>query len=280
MPWFRRKQARGGGATRRPLPRRARKPPQHGRGSRREAAPPPRQPRRQGRGRTRPRGREQAERSKPEGPKAKRRKKDGRARRRAGAASRSAVRSRGSRRRSSSRSTSARSASPCSRTAASSRSTSSGPDAGRSPATSTRASSTTSYPGMEAAFVDIGLEKNGFLFVDEIVGPELEGKRPRAAHPGLIQPRPGGARPGRQGPDEDEGGAADDGDLAAGPLRRLRPDGDGLGVSRRLEDDERDRLRRIFKEISPRRAGSSSARRPRALRRRIAGDLAFLMKLW
>src|SRR5207247_10437661 len=32
-------------------------------------------------------------------------------------------------------------------------------------------------PGMEAAFVEIGLEKNGFLYVDEIVGPELEGKR-------------------------------------------------------------------------------------------------------
>src|SRR5207253_4357403 len=29
-------------------------------------------------------------------------------------------------------------------------------------------------PGMEAAFVEIGLEKNGFLYVDEIVGPELE----------------------------------------------------------------------------------------------------------
>ena len=30
---------------------------------------------------------------------------------------------------------------------------------------------------MEAAFVEIGLEKNGFLYVDEIVAPELEGKR-------------------------------------------------------------------------------------------------------
>src|SRR5260370_1190164 len=27
---------------------------------------------------------------------------------------------------------------------------------------------------MEAAFVEIGLEKNGFLYVDEIVGPEIE----------------------------------------------------------------------------------------------------------
>ena len=32
-------------------------------------------------------------------------------------------------------------------------------------------------PGMEAAFIEIGLEKNGFLYVDEIVVPELEGKR-------------------------------------------------------------------------------------------------------
>src|SRR5205814_619613 len=32
-------------------------------------------------------------------------------------------------------------------------------------------------PGMEAAFVEIGLEKNGFLYVDEIVVPELEGRR-------------------------------------------------------------------------------------------------------
>ena len=31
-------------------------------------------------------------------------------------------------------------------------------------------------PGMEAAFVEMGLEKNGFLYVDEIVIPELEGR--------------------------------------------------------------------------------------------------------
>ena len=30
---------------------------------------------------------------------------------------------------------------------------------------------------MEASFVDIGLQRNGFLYVDEIVVPELEGKR-------------------------------------------------------------------------------------------------------
>ena len=36
-------------------------------------------------------------------------------------------------------------------------------------------------PGMEAAFVDIGLERNGFLHVDEIVLPGGE-KVPRRGH--------------------------------------------------------------------------------------------------
>src|SRR4029453_3317141 len=31
-------------------------------------------------------------------------------------------------------------------------------------------------PGMEAAFIEIGLEKNGFLYVDEVIAPELEGR--------------------------------------------------------------------------------------------------------
>src|SRR5918998_978527 len=34
-------------------------------------------------------------------------------------------------------------------------------------------------PGMEAAFVDIGLEKNGFLYVDEIVLPDVDTKERR-----------------------------------------------------------------------------------------------------
>ena len=80
---------------------------------------------------------------------------------------------------------------------------------------------------MEAAFVEIGLEKNGFLYVDEIVGPELEGQAPRSPHPGPDQPRPGDPRPGGQGPDEDEGRPPDDRDLAPRPLRRLRPAGRG-----------------------------------------------------
>ena len=93
----------------------------------------------------------------------------------------------------------------------------------RSQGTSTRASSTTCLPGMEASFVDIGLEKNGFLYVDEIVVPELEGKQRTARRiQELIERGAGGARPGGQGPDGHEGRPADDRDLPPGTLPRLR----------------------------------------------------------
>ncbi len=34
-------------------------------------------------------------------------------------------------------------------------------------------------PGMDAAFVDVGLERNGFLYVDDIADPEDGEKRPK-----------------------------------------------------------------------------------------------------
>ena len=85
-------------------------------------------------------------------------------------------------------------------------------------------------PGMEAAFVDIGLERNGFLHVDEIVLPDGEqapkrgrgsGKRDQRAD----QVRPGDPRPGRQGPAEVEGRPALDERLDRRPLPGLRAAG-------------------------------------------------------
>ncbi len=76
---------------------------------------------------------------------------------------------------------------------------------------------------MEAAFVEIGLEKNGFLFVDEIVGPELEGRRPRGRRiTDLISRGEEVLVQAVKDPMKDEGCAAHDRDLAAGPLRGLR----------------------------------------------------------
>ena len=87
-------------------------------------------------------------------------------------------------------------------------------------------------PGLEAAFVDIGLDKNGFLHVDEIVIPGVEQvKRGRGsgrhAHHRPAQARPGDRRAGRQGPAQDQGRAAVDGAHDRRPLHGLRPDGRG-----------------------------------------------------
>ncbi len=85
-------------------------------------------------------------------------------------------------------------------------------------------------PGMEAAFVDIGLERNGFLHVDEIVTPDGKAvpKRGRGRgrqHRRAAEARPGDHRPGRQGPPEDEGSPAVHAALHRRPLSRLHAAG-------------------------------------------------------
>ena len=85
-------------------------------------------------------------------------------------------------------------------------------------------------PGMEAAFVDFGLERNGFLHVDEIVTPDGKAApaarpRPRPQHRRADQARPGDRRPGRQGPAEDQGRPPLDAALDRRPLPRLHAAG-------------------------------------------------------
>src|ERR1035437_2106210 len=81
--------------------------------------------------------------------------------------------------------------------------------------------------GLEAAFVDIGLEKNGFLHVDEIVLPGVEarrGRKPgRTQHHRHAQAGPGDRRAGRQGPAEDQGRASVDGPHDRRALHGLCP---------------------------------------------------------
>jgi len=103
-------------------------------------------------------------------------------------------------------------------------------------------------PGLEAAFVDIGLEKNGFLHVDEIVLPGVETPR---------RGRGGGRRiadllkPGQEivvqvvkDPLKTKGARLSMELTIAGRYMVYAPTGEGIGVSRRLEDKERERLRR------------------------------------
>ena len=105
--------------------------------------------------------------------------------------------------------------------------------------------------GMEAAFVEIGLEKNGFLFVDEIVVPELEGNRHGKKITDLIQRGQQILVQAVKDPMKTKGARLTTEISLPGRFLVYVPNGEGLGVSRRLEDSERARLKDILKEIAP-----------------------------
>jgi ribonuclease G len=105
--------------------------------------------------------------------------------------------------------------------------------------------------GLEAAFVDIGLEKNGFLHVDEIVLPGVETpKRGRGAgrdgqkiHD-LLKPGQEIVVQVVKDPLKTKGARLSMELAIPGRYMVYSPQGEGVGVSRRLDDKERERLRR------------------------------------
>ena len=136
-------------------------------------------------------------------------------------------------------------------------------------------------PGMEAAFVEIGLEKNGFLYVDEIVGPELEGRKGARKIQDLIQRGEKILVQAVKDPMKTKGARLTTEISLPGRFVVYVPHGDGLGVSRRLEDDERNRLKAILKEIAPKKGGvivRTAAEGASA--EDVERDLDFLERLW
>jgi ribonuclease G len=107
-------------------------------------------------------------------------------------------------------------------------------------------------PGMEAAFVDIGLERNGFLHVDEIVLPDgsQAPRRGRGSGKGarineLIKPGQEILVQVVKDPLKTKGARLSMNVSIAGRYLVYAPHGSGVGVSRRLADKERDRLRKM-----------------------------------
>jgi DNA-binding response OmpR family regulator len=100
-------------------------------------------------------------------------------------------------------------------------------------------------PGMEAAFVDIGLERNGFLHVDEIVLPGGE-KVPRRGHgkgrsiAELIKPKQEVLVQVVKDPLKTKGARLSMQLSIAGRYLVFMPQGGGVGASRRLSDSERE----------------------------------------
>jgi ribonuclease G len=105
-------------------------------------------------------------------------------------------------------------------------------------------------PGMEAAFVDIGLERNGFLHVDEILMANGEQAPRRGRGQGrrideLIKPGQEILVQAVKDPLKSKGARLSMNVSIAGRYLVYAARGSGVGVSRRLSDSERDRLRKM-----------------------------------
>jgi len=136
-------------------------------------------------------------------------------------------------------------------------------------------------PGMEAAFVDFGEGKNGVLYAGDINYDdfEIEGKKKRiemALRPGdsvlvqVVKDAMGhkGARLTNQ-------------ISLAGRYLVLSPDADVRGISRRLTDDERRRLREIVGELRPKGMGIIVRTAAEgASRDDIKADIERLLEIW
>ncbi len=136
-------------------------------------------------------------------------------------------------------------------------------------------------PGMEAAFVEIGLEKNGFLYVDEIVVPELEGKRHGKRIQDLIARGQTILVQAVKDPMKTKGARLTTEISLPGRFVVFVPHGEGLGVSRRLADDERARLKEIIKSLDVPTGGvivRTAAEGASA--EDVERDLVFLQRLW
>ncbi len=135
-------------------------------------------------------------------------------------------------------------------------------------------------PGMEAAFVEIGLEKNGFLYVDEIVGPELERGHGRKIQD-LISKGQTILVQAVKDPMKTKGARLTTQISLPGRFVVFVPQGEGLGVSRRLDDEERARLKEILRKLEVKDGGIIVRTAAEgASEDDIERDLVFLQRLW
>lgn len=136
-------------------------------------------------------------------------------------------------------------------------------------------------PGMQAAFIDIGLEKNAFLYVDEIVVPEDAEGVPRRDIQALLKP---GQQIMVQVAKDAMGtkGARVTTDISLpGRFLVLMPFSDFVGVSKKIADEERERLHDIVARYAPPGVGVIARTVSQgASERDLSSDMEFLLRLW
>jgi ribonuclease G len=146
-------------------------------------------------------------------------------------------------------------------------------------------------PGMDAAFVDIGLERNAFLYVADILPDESTDNSPASLKRSELRRRKikDLLRPGQElmvqvtkGPRGTKGARVTTRIALPGRYVVLMPEGAQVGVSRKIEDkSERERLRRLGDQIQPPGFGlilrtECEARTADELR----NDVAVLKQIW
>lgn len=146
-------------------------------------------------------------------------------------------------------------------------------------------------PGMDAAFIDIGLEKSAFLYVGDIIldrmmYEEFEDSDYQVAYNERIE---GVLEEGQElivqvsrEPIGQKGTRVTSKITLPGRLLVLMPGTEHIGVSRRIEDEEeRKRLGLMLKEICPKNIGiiARTASEGKATEE-LASDLNFLKRIW
>ncbi|MEN6357741.1 MAG: Rne/Rng family ribonuclease [Armatimonadota bacterium] len=144
--------------------------------------------------------------------------------------------------------------------------------------------------GMDAAFVDIGLERNAFLYVADVL-PEMDDEYPSARKEGSrhhLKIRDV-VKTGQEvlvqvvkGPRGTKGARVSTRVSLPGRYLVLMPEADNTGISRKIESEgERDRLKKIAESIKP--LGFGMIVRTEAEGRgenELRGDLEMLMRMW
>jgi ribonuclease G len=136
-------------------------------------------------------------------------------------------------------------------------------------------------PGMQAAFVDIGLEKNAFLYVDEVVAGDGSVEVPRREISQLLSPGQQVVVQVLKDPMGTKGARVTTDVTLPGRFLVLMPFSDFVGISRKLPEAERDRLHTLITGATPPGVGL-------IVRTAAAGagdtdllaDLEFLQRLW
>lgn len=143
--------------------------------------------------------------------------------------------------------------------------------------------------GMDAAFVDIGLDRNAFLYVADVL-PEMDDEFPSARRESSRHVRIKDVLKSGQevlvqvvkGPRGTKGARVSTRVSLPGRYLVLMPESDNTGISRKIESDaERDRLKKVAENIRP--LGFGIIVRTEAEGRgevELRNDLEFLLRMW